>query len=81
MPIYEYQCSSCGAITSALQKMGAGPDGLTCACGSDNLKKMLSAANVGASSHAHECPGSCGMPQMGGGCPSAGGCGGGMCGM
>ena len=44
MPIYEYQCSSCGHEESALEKMDA-PRVKQCpACGSGELQRLVSAA-------------------------------------
>ncbi|MCX7098205.1 MAG: zinc ribbon domain-containing protein [Methylococcales bacterium] len=44
MPIYEYQCQSCGHEHEALQKLGAEPL-LTCpACSKPELMKKISAA-------------------------------------
>ncbi|MCK5354755.1 MAG: zinc ribbon domain-containing protein [Methyloprofundus sp.] len=44
MPIYEYQCQSCGNEHEALQKMSAEPL-VTCpACDQPELKKKISAA-------------------------------------
>ena len=44
MPIYEYQCQSCGNEHEALQKMSAEPL-VTCpACNEPELKKKVSAA-------------------------------------
>ena len=44
MPIYEYQCQSCGNEHEALQKMSAEPL-VTCpACNEPELKKKISAA-------------------------------------
>jgi putative FmdB family regulatory protein len=44
MPIYEYQCQSCGKQTEALQKMSDEPL-LDCPhCGESALKKKVSAA-------------------------------------
>lgn len=44
MPIYEYQCQSCGHEKEALQKM-SDPALVTCpACNEDTLKKKISAA-------------------------------------
>jgi len=43
MPIYEYQCQDCGAVTDFLQKMSDAPM-VTCPeCKSDALKKLVSA--------------------------------------
>ena len=45
MPIYEYQCGSCGHSLEALQKISDAPL-LDCpACGSANLQKLVSAAS------------------------------------
>ena len=43
MPIYEYECQSCGKRIEALQKVGS-PPLETCSCGDEGkLKKLLSA--------------------------------------
>lgn len=71
MPIYEYRCQECGTKTEALQKLGAGKEGVVCrSCGSENLEKIISGYNVGKSSGGHEA-GSCGT----GSCCSGGACG------
>ena len=45
MPIYEYQCGSCGHSLEALQKISEGPL-LDCpACGASSLQKLVSAAS------------------------------------
>ena len=45
MPIYEYQCESCGHSLEALQKISDAPL-LDCpACGAANLSKLVSAAS------------------------------------
>jgi len=45
MPIYEYQCGSCGHSLEALQKISDAPL-LDCpACGSANLQKLVTAAS------------------------------------
>jgi len=45
MPIYEYQCGSCGHSLEALQKISEGPL-LDCpACGTSSLQKLVSAAS------------------------------------
>lgn len=44
MPIYEYQCQSCGHLHEALQKVSDAPL-LDCpACGAPQLRKKISAA-------------------------------------
>jgi len=41
MPIYEYECLSCGKRTEVLQRMGEGPIAACPACGGE-VKKMIS---------------------------------------
>ena len=45
MPIYEYQCDSCGKRIEALQKINDKPLKICSACGSSNLRKLVSAAS------------------------------------
>jgi putative FmdB family regulatory protein len=44
MPIYEYQCQSCGHEHEALQKLGAEPLVICPACTKPELMKKISAA-------------------------------------
>ncbi len=44
MPIYEYQCKSCGNEHEAIQKMSADPLIICPACSEPELKKKISAA-------------------------------------
>jgi len=44
MPIYEYQCSSCGQKKEALQKLSDAPLKDCPACGKPTLTKLISAA-------------------------------------
>ena len=44
MPIYEYQCQSCGHEHEALQKLGADPLLICPACTKPELMKKISAA-------------------------------------
>ncbi len=44
MPIYEYLCASCGHGLEKLQKLSDAPLTDCPACGTPNLKKMISAA-------------------------------------
>ncbi|MFV0477154.1 MAG: FmdB family zinc ribbon protein [Parahaliea sp.] len=44
MPIYEYQCESCGQPHEALQKISDEPLVVCPACGRTSLKKKISAA-------------------------------------
>jgi putative FmdB family regulatory protein len=45
MPLYEYQCQSCGKRTEVLQSFAAAPRTVCEACGGD-LKKLISAPAV-----------------------------------
>ena len=45
MPIYEYQCQSCGKRTELLQRMGGPPLAACPACGGE-VKKLFSAPAV-----------------------------------
>ncbi len=44
MPIYEYQCTACGELTEALQKVSDAPLTDCPACGKAALRKKVSAA-------------------------------------
>jgi len=47
MPIYEYQCKSCGAVSEVFSNVGSHSDALTCKnCGSPEMDKLLSAASI-----------------------------------
>ena len=45
MPIYEYQCDSCGKRIEALQKISDDPLKICSSCGSASLRKLVSAAS------------------------------------
>ncbi len=45
MPIYEYQCTECGHVFDALQKMSDAPLTDCPDCGEPGLRKLLSAPN------------------------------------
>jgi putative FmdB family regulatory protein len=48
MPIYEYTCSSYGAVSEILTNIGGHSDPLRCKkCGSADLDKLLSAPSIG----------------------------------
>jgi putative FmdB family regulatory protein len=50
MPIYEYECMSCGEDFSRLQKMGAGEAETTCGhCGSSEVRRKISACAISGS--------------------------------
>ena len=44
MPIYEFQCQSCGNEVEVLQKISDAPLTICPACGKDEMKKKVSAA-------------------------------------
>jgi len=45
MPIYEYRCRSCGAISEIWEGVGSRKDPLLCKhCGGANIEKVLSIA-------------------------------------
>jgi len=44
MPIYEYQCGSCGSKKEHLQKLSAEPITVCPTCGSNAYTKLISAA-------------------------------------
>lgn len=44
MPIYEYECQSCGHQMEAIQKISDEPLSKCPECGEDTLKKLVSAA-------------------------------------
>ncbi len=50
MPIYEYQCESCGEVTEALRSMSAADEPCVCeACGSKKTKRLQSEFAAGGS--------------------------------
>lgn len=58
MPIYEYQCRSCGRIFEKIQRMGEGGDSIKCPyCGGLRPEKILSSFS---SSKGSESGSSCG---------------------
>ncbi len=71
MPLYEYECPSCGQRIEILQKLGEDGSALKCGgCGTVGLRKLLSgcAVQVSGNSASPPLPG-CGA---GGGCAAAG---------
>ncbi|NWF94456.1 MAG: zinc ribbon domain-containing protein [Syntrophaceae bacterium] len=61
MPIYEYRCNHCGAISEFLVGVGSNSEALSCKeCGSPELEKMISVSHplMGKSrSPGHTCCG------------------------
>lgn len=84
MPIYEYRCARCGAVSEFLEGVGKGAPEKRCAsCGGRSLERIPSAGRVlrasrtGAPCDPDACgrAGSCGSMNRGGACGVAG-CGG-----
>jgi putative FmdB family regulatory protein len=68
MPIYEYECASCGKVTEILVR-SRGDEGAVCpACGSEKLERMFSTFGVGKGSVDSSAP----PCAEGGGCPPSG---------
>jgi len=43
MPIYEYRCAACDHRFEIIQRLGEGPEGLSCpGCGTPRLEKIFS---------------------------------------
>jgi putative FmdB family regulatory protein len=43
VPLYEYRCSTCGSRFEVLQRVGQGPEGLSCPdCGNSGVEKQYS---------------------------------------
>lgn len=73
MPIYEYRCDKCGEVTELLV-LGQPETPVCKQCGSEDLVKCISAANVGAGSPSFSPPetgGCCGSPNS---CGAPGSC-------
>ena len=56
MPIYEYLCKKCGEVTEHLV-LGKAESPACKGCGSEEVVKLMSAANVGAASRRSRRPG------------------------
>ena len=78
MPIYEYRCDGCGSQKEHLQKMSDAPLAACPACGSDQYRKLLSAAGFqlkGSGWYATDFKNQCQPAAAGGhGCSGACGC-------
>ncbi len=47
MPIFEYDCGECGAVTEVLVGVGRGSENIVCSrCGAANLTRRMSAGTV-----------------------------------
>ncbi|HEX7008689.1 MAG TPA: zinc ribbon domain-containing protein [Phycisphaeraceae bacterium] len=68
MPVYEYACEDCGAVTEALRKMAEADAPLACErCGSERTRRAHSVFTAGGSS-----PSSGDVPLPIGGCGRCG---------
>lgn len=66
MPIYEYTCMKCNNSFSLLQKIGSSEKDTTCSkCGSNTVKKMVSAFSQSCAGGSLSAPAS--YPSFGGG--------------
>lgn len=76
MPLFEYRCADCAAVSEVLVGVGAGSNDQTVRCehcGSIKVSKLLSRINIGRSLAAFSQP--CGEAA----CPAPSGCCGGAC--
>jgi len=78
MPLFDYMCQECGELSELL--VSAGGDDPKCrTCGSENLKKLLSAHSSLSGSSKGNLPGPgdtpcCGSSPMEAGCAGPGSC-------
>ncbi len=79
MPIYEFQCEECGRVSEILVFSAGNP--IKCPeCGSERLKKLMSATSSLSGSNTHTLPGPndtgcCGArPHEAAGCKGPGSC-------
>jgi putative FmdB family regulatory protein len=55
MPIYEYQCQECGAVSETLLVGGESAADICCSeCGSQKMSRIMSAASFLTKSAAHQ---------------------------
>ena len=74
MPIYEYECSACGARVEKLIRSQADVPSKCAKCGKSPLKKVFSAFSVAQGHEGHDHGGeACESCDAGGSCPMAGG--------
>ena len=76
MPIYEYQCKKCGAVSEFLVYGSQVPESTCTSCGAAGLEKILSAPNVHTTAASSACQ-SLGCqtgPQCGSSPCASGGC-------
>jgi putative FmdB family regulatory protein len=72
MPIFEFECRACGAVTSFLEKSGAQQSHNCEKCGSKETQKIFSVFNAKAGSPKASGPARCPRPCGDGACPHAG---------
>lgn len=63
MPIYEYECKSCGQIQEILQKSAEEPSLKCTHCGGTDFKKLISAAFVSTGISANKGKTCCGRDE------------------
>ena len=68
MPIFEYKCGACGAVTEFLEKASSTAKHV-CGCGSDKMEKQFSTFAAVVKEPAPPASNCQGCPN--GGCPSA----------
>lgn len=77
MPLFEYECKDCGEKSEILV-FGSDAQPNCQKCGSENLKKLLSAhsslSGASKSSISNNIPACCGSEEGKAACPSAGSC-------
>lgn len=71
MPMYEYECGSCGTVQELLVGVGSDAPEIECvSCGSQELRKLISLVSVNRGSSPDACcGGDCGG-DCGAGCDS-----------
>ena len=75
MPLYEYQCRSCGTVSDHLVGVGIDEPELSCdSCGSHSLQRKISLVSVSRGAAPDTCCGGMGEACDGGGCDSTGRC-------
>ena len=71
MPLYEYQCADCGAVSEYLIGVGSDQPDLSCgSCGSSTLEKKISLVSVSRGAVPETCCGGMGGSCDGGSCES-----------
>jgi putative FmdB family regulatory protein len=63
MPLYEYQCRACGAVSEHLVGVGSDQPDVKCECGSTELERTISLISVNRGAAPDAC---CGGGECGG---------------